>query len=91
MESTIVMLFFGCLPDSGILPCIKVRKNAKVNKKTNHILRNLTVISQKNDLQKWKYSVSYGSGWIDETVFSCKRDRLENMFILLNLRTGYKK
>jgi hypothetical protein len=44
---------FGCLVDSGILPCIKVRRNARV-KKTNHILRNLSVISQKNDLQRWK-------------------------------------
>jgi len=28
--------------DNGILPCIKVRKNAKVRLKTNHILRNLS-------------------------------------------------
>jgi hypothetical protein len=62
---------FGYLADNGIFPCIKVRKNAKVNKKTNHILRNLSVISQKNDLQKWKDSVSYGKRWISETVFSC--------------------
>ena len=34
------------------LPCIKIRKNAKVRQKTNHVLRNMTVISQKNDLQK---------------------------------------
>jgi len=45
---------FKCLTDSGILPCIKVRKNAKVNEKTNHILRNLSVTSQKNNLQRWK-------------------------------------
>jgi len=33
---------FGCLAaDNEILPCVKVRKNAKVNKKTNNILRNL--------------------------------------------------
>ena len=56
--------------DNGILPCIKVRKNAKVRLKTNHILRNLSVISQKNNLQKWKDSVSYGKRWIVETVFS---------------------
>jgi hypothetical protein len=64
---------FRCLADNGILPCIKVRRNAKVNKKTNHILRNLSVISQKeNDLQRWKDSiVSYGKRWIAETVFSC--------------------
>lgn len=39
---------FRCLAtDNGILPCIKVRKNAKVKLKTGHILRNLSVISQK--------------------------------------------
>ena len=53
------------------MPCIKVRKNARV-KKTNHFLRNLSAISQKkNNLQEWKDSVSYGQRWIAETVFSC--------------------
>jgi len=63
---------FKFLADSGILSCIKVRKNAKL-KKINHFLRNLLVISQKkNGLQRWKYSVSYdGQRWIAETVFSC--------------------
>jgi hypothetical protein len=62
---------FRCLTDNGIMPCVKVRKNAKV-KKTNHLLRNLSVISQKkNGLQRWKDSVSYGKRWIAETVFSC--------------------
>ena len=63
---------FRCLSDNGILlPCIKVRKNAKVRLKKGHILRNLSVISQRNDLQKWKDSiVSYGQRWIVETVFS---------------------
>ncbi len=57
--------------DNGILPCIKVRKNARIKLKTNHILRNLSVISQRNDLQKWKDSiVSYGKRRIVETVFS---------------------
>ena len=28
------------------------------------------LLSQKNDLQKWKDSVSYGKRWIVETVFS---------------------
>jgi hypothetical protein len=53
------------------LSCIKVRRNARV-KKTNHTLRNLSVISQrKNNLQKWKdNSVSYGKRWIAETLFS---------------------
>ena len=60
---------FKCLADSGILPCIKVRKNAKA-RKTNHFLRNLSVISQKNGLQRCKDSVSYGKRWMAETVFS---------------------
>ena len=45
---------FRYLSDNGILPCVKVRKNAKVQLKKGNILRNLSVISQKNDLQKWK-------------------------------------
>ncbi len=62
---------FRCLGDNGILPCIKVRKNSRVRLKKGHILRNLSVLSQRNDLQKWKDSVSYGKRWIVETVFSC--------------------
>ena len=61
---------FRYLGDNGILPCIKVRKNARVRWKKGNILRNLSVISQKKDLQKWKDSVSYGQRWIVETVFS---------------------
>ena len=63
---------FRYLGDNGILPCIKVRKNARIGWKKGNILRNLSVISQKKkDLQKWKDSVSYGKRWIVETVFSC--------------------
>ena len=53
--------------------CIKVRKNAKSRWKKGNFLRNLSVISQKNDLQKWKDSnIIYGKRmWIVETVFSC--------------------
>ena len=62
---------FRYLEDNGIMPCIKVRKNARVRWKKGSILRNMSVISQKNDLQKWKDSiVSYGQRWIVETVFS---------------------
>ncbi len=32
---------FRCLADNGILPCIKVRKNARIKLKKGHILRNL--------------------------------------------------
>jgi hypothetical protein len=61
---------FRCLEDNGILPCIKVRKNAKVVWNKGNILRNLLVISQKKNLRMWKDSVSYGQRWIAETVFS---------------------
>ena len=53
------------------MPCIKVRKNAKVRWKKRNILRNLSVLVKKNNLQKWKDSISYGQRWIAETVFSC--------------------
>jgi len=62
---------FRNLGDNGILPCIKVRKNARLRWKKGDILRNLSVLAQRNDLQKWKDSVSYGQRWIVETVFSC--------------------
>ena len=61
---------FRYLGENGILPCIKVRKNARVGWKKGNILRNLSVISQKKGLQKWKDSESYGQRWIVETVFS---------------------
>ena len=67
---------FRYLGDNGIQPCIKVRKNSKIRWKKGNILRNLSVLAQKNDLQKWKDSVSYGQRWIVETVFSC----LKRMF-----------
>ena len=67
---------FRYLEDNGILPCIKVRKNARIRWKKGNILRNLSVLVQRNDLQKWKDSESYGQRWIVETVFSC----LKRMF-----------
>ena len=67
---------FRYLEDNGIQPCIKVRKNSRVRWKKGHILRNLTVLAQRNDLQRWKDGVSYGQRWIVETVFSC----LKRMF-----------
>ena len=49
---------------------IKVRKNSKVILKTGDTIRNLSVIAQKNDLQKWKDSVDYGKRWIIEIIFT---------------------
>jgi len=61
---------FHILSFRGIKPAIKVRKNSRC-RKTNHYLRNKTVKIQRTDLAKWKDSVSYGSRWIVESVFSC--------------------
>ena len=83
------------------MPCIKVRKNSKVRLKTGYILRNLSVTSQKKDLQKWKDSISYGQRWIVEIVFSCLKRmfgeyvysvRLKNMIQEMMLKASlYKK
>jgi hypothetical protein len=65
---------FRYLPDNGILPGIKVRKNAQVRLKTGHILRNLSVISQKNDLQRWKDSVIWKKMDCRNSVFFYKKN-----------------
>jgi len=62
---------FRYLGDNGILPCIKVRMNSRVRLKKGNMLRNLSVLAQRKDLQRWKDSVRYGQRWIVETVFSC--------------------
>ena len=64
------MMFLGVCQTMEFMPCIKVRKNARVRLKTGHILRNLSVLSQRNDFGRWKDSVSYGKRWMAETVFS---------------------
>ena len=60
---------FRYLSENGIIPCIKERKNSRV-RKTAHIFRNLSVITQRHDFKQWKDSVSYGQRWMVETVFS---------------------
>ena len=66
---------FRYLSLNGITPAIKVRKNARC-RKTNYYLRNLSVIAQKDDFDKWKDSVSYeGKRWIAETVSPCIKRR----------------
>jgi hypothetical protein len=65
----IVMLFLHFWQKMGSYR-VKVRRNVTMVKKTNHFLRNLSVIFQKNNLQGWKDSVRYGQKWIAETVFS---------------------
>jgi hypothetical protein len=64
---------FQLLSFKGIKPtAIKVRKNSRY-RKTNHHMRNKTVQMQKDNLQEWKESVSYGKRWIVESVFSCMK------------------
>ncbi len=77
---------FRYLSDNGILPCIKVRKNARVRWKKGNFLRNLAVIAQRNDLQKWKNSVSYGQRWIVETVFSSMKRRFGEYVYSIKLK-----
>ena len=68
---------FQLLSFKGIRPAIKVRKNSSY-RKSNHYFRNKIVKMQKNNLQEWKDSVSYGKRWIAETVvFSC----IKRMFV----------
>ena len=79
---------FRYLGDNGIQPCIKVRKNSRVRwRKGKNILRNLSVLAQKNDLQKWKDSVRYGQRWIVETVFSCLKRRFGEYVYSVKLNT----
>ena len=77
---------FGFLADNGIQPCIKVRKNARIRWKKGSILRNLAVLAQKSDLQKWKDSVRYGQRWIVETVFSCLKRRFGEYVYSIKLK-----
>ena len=46
-----------------------------------NILRNLSVISQKKDLERWKDSVSYGQRWMVETVFSCIKRTFDREYV----------
>ncbi len=74
-------IFIYLSTDNGILPCIKVRKKAKIKLKDGNFIRNLSAISQKNDLQRWKDSVSYGQRWIVETVFSSLKRMFDREYV----------
>jgi hypothetical protein len=55
VPTTVRLVFLDVLQNIGILHCIKIRKNAKVRWKKGKILsKNLSVLAQRNDLQKWK-------------------------------------
>jgi hypothetical protein len=61
---------FRYLSDNGIEAAIKVRKNSSADKLTDSHPRNIVVLQQLKNFEKWKDSVSYGYRWIAETVFS---------------------
>jgi hypothetical protein len=60
------------LSDNGIeAAAIKVRKNSFADKLTHCYPRNIVVLQQLKNFEKWKDSVSYGYRWIvAEPVFS---------------------
>ena len=65
---------FRCLMDNGIFLSYQSKKQFyRVRWKKGNFFRNLSVLAQKKDLQKWKdNSVRYyGQRWIIETAFSC--------------------
>jgi hypothetical protein len=70
------------------MPCIKVRKRMLERWKKENILRNLSVLAQRNDLQNWKDNiVSYGQRWIVvETVFSCIKRMFGEYFYSVRLK-----
>jgi len=59
---------FSYLYHDGIIPGIKVRKTSSI--KTDCHPRRKAVLAQLYNYDLWKHSVSYGSRWIVESVFS---------------------
>ena len=60
---------FRYLFDNGIEAAIKVRKNSS-DRSIGCYPRKVAVLKQMKNFEKWKDSVSYGSRWMAETVFS---------------------
>ena len=60
---------FRFLSSNGIEPAIKERKNASLHAGGCYE-RKIVAVKQFEDLEAWKDSVSYGSRWIVESVFS---------------------
>ena len=50
-------------------------------KKGNILTKNLSVLAQRNELQKWKDSLSYGQRWIIETDFSSIKRMFEGKYV----------
>ena len=65
----IAMIFSGICRTMGST-VYQSKKEFRVRLKTGHILRNLSVLAQRNDFGNWKDSAGYGKRWMAETVFS---------------------
>jgi hypothetical protein len=78
-----VMMFLDILQTMEfIFPYIKVIKNVdRARLKTGYILKNLSDLAQRNDLQRWKDDVSYGHRWIVETVFSSIKRTFDREYV----------
>ena len=65
----------------------------RVRWKKGNILRNLSVLTQKNDLIKWKEDsiVSYGQRWIVESVFSCIKRTFGEYVYSIKLKNTIQK
>jgi hypothetical protein len=55
---------FQFLHENDIDPAIKVRKNSSI--KYGCYAREMAVLQQLSNLDKWKHSMSYGHRWADE-------------------------
>jgi IS5 family transposase len=60
---------FRYLSNSHIKPGIKTRKNSTI-RPTNCQARNMSVLRQQRNFNRWKRSVSYEYRWMAETAFS---------------------
>lgn len=60
---------FSYLDDQNIIPAIRIRRNS-IPKSRGCYPRKIAVTEQLTDYRKWCASVSYGSRWIVESVFS---------------------
>ena len=78
--------FSYCYYDKEMLPAIKVRKTSTIH--TDCHPRRKSVLAQLCNLDLWNLGVSYGDGWIAESVFSSfKRFFGESMLWHTNILT----
>ena len=71
-----VMIFLDIYVDKGILPCIKVRKNAKIKlKKRTHSKKPISYWHKEMICKNGRIAVSYGKRWIVRNcIFFDKED-----------------